>query len=484
MSKRTTNKNIDLSSDDTSKTDISEKYVSDTENDTENDTDSEDEIKMKNRLTNKDYQITTYTVRSIFTDFLEEENIILRPSYQRALTWSYDKMNYFLDSLFYFPIVPSFIICQIDKEELKEIRKKDKNSPLKYECIDGQHRLTVIHHYLKGKPIEINGKTKMLYIEEVKDNSKKNKNMKIFYKLTPEIEKKITDSGINKKDIRAMTTDERYAFNDTQLSFISIQKQIDKHTKCNLFNRLQQGERANCGTMTKNSDHPISNYIRDNNVITQDNYDKNWKCILSHPRIKDYKYDELLNRMTFLIIRLLYITDKKSLEVNYNDSNMASYIRENYRSSYLSDNTQIDKIYKKIVNINSIIQTNIKELKITEEFYYLIHKLFMDASPLIQNIALFLNNKEFNKKYNNILFYKKSVNSKIVGSDMTKKYNELIKDLTDFSTENLNKKGIPHKIIIDKIDFKDKTESNSEDENIIVKPKKRTTVKNYDDLNI
>jgi hypothetical protein len=42
--------------------------------------DSDDEIKMKNILTNKDYQITTYTVRSIFTDFLEEENIILRPS--------------------------------------------------------------------------------------------------------------------------------------------------------------------------------------------------------------------------------------------------------------------------------------------------------------------------------------------------------------------------------------------------------------------
>jgi len=27
--------------------------------------------------------------------------------------------------------------------------------------------LTVIHHYLKGKPIEINGKTKMLYSKNI-----------------------------------------------------------------------------------------------------------------------------------------------------------------------------------------------------------------------------------------------------------------------------------------------------------------------------
>jgi hypothetical protein len=348
----------------------------------------------------------------------------------------------------------------------------------------------------------------MLYIEEVNNSSKKSKNVKIFYKLTPDIKKIITESGINKKDIRAMTTDERYAFNDTQLSFISIQKQIDKNTKCNLFNRLQQGEKGNLGTMTKNSDHPISNYIRDNNVITQDNYDKFWKCILSHPKLKDYKYDELLNKMTFLIIRLLYITDKKSLEVNYNDSNMASYIKENYKSSYLTDNTQIDKFYKKIMNINNTVQKHIKELKITNEFYYLIHKLFMDDNPLTSNIALLLNNTEFNKKYNNILFYKKTANSKIVGSDMTKNYNELIKDLTSCNITNLNKIIISNKITVEDTDelptknVKPNTvlkESKIEIENnnfinigkntdadvsILVKSKKRTTVKNYDDLNI
>ena len=338
---------------------------------------------------------------------------------------------------------------------------------------------TVIHHYLRGEPIEINGKIKMLYITEVIDGVKKSKTVKIFYKLTSEIEKIIIDCGIKKKDIRAMTTDERYAFNDTQLSFISIQKQIDKHTKCNLFNRLQQGERANCGTMTKNSDHPMTNYIRDNNIITQYNYDANWKCILSHPRIKEYKYDELLNRITFIIIRLLYITDKKSLEVNYNDSKMASYIRENFKSSYLSDNTQIDKLYKKIMDINNTIKQNITELKITEEFYYLIHKLILDNNLLIKNISLLLENKELNKKYNNILFYKKSVNSKIVGSDMTKNYNELIKDLTEISTPQIKKK-INNKIIIEK----NETNDDDEEEIIIVKPKKKVTVNNYDNLNI
>ena len=81
-------------------------------NDNDNDNTVDNELKLKNRLTHKDFQITTYTVRSIYTDFLEEKQIILRPSYQRNLTWSYDKMNYFLDSLFFFPIVPSFNIEQ------------------------------------------------------------------------------------------------------------------------------------------------------------------------------------------------------------------------------------------------------------------------------------------------------------------------------------------------------------------------------------
>lgn len=431
---------------------IDKNIVLDDSDDSESDTDLDNDIKMKNRLTNQDFQITTYTVRSVYTDFLEEKSIILRPSYQRALTWSYEKMLYFLDSLYYFPIVPSFIICKIDKEELKEIRKKDKDSSLNYECIDGQHRLTVIKKYIKGKAININGRDKMLYIKE-KDNTGKEK--LIFYKLNPEIENRIIQTGIKKKNIRAMTTDERYAFNETQLSFISIKKQIDKNTKCNLFNRLQQGERVNSGTTTINCDHPISNFLRDNNIIKEEKYDEYWKPILL-TKIKSYKYDELINRMTFFTIRLLYITDKNSLDVNYNDSNMASYITKKYKSSYLSDGADMDKIYKKIIEINSIIQKSIEDYKITEEFYLLIHNLIMNKSPLRANIKLLLNNKELCDKYNNILFYKKSANSKIVSSEMPKKYNELLSDL-----KNLSEKP-----------------------DIIVVPKKKKMVNDYNDLKI
>ena len=231
--------------------------------------------------------------------------------------------------------------------------------------------------------------------------------------------------------------DERYAFNDTQLSLISIQKQIDKNTKCNLFNRLQQGERVKSGTVLRNTDHPITNFIRDNNISNKDNYNKYWRDLINYKKINENDYDELLNKIIFFNIRLMYITDKNSLEVNYNDSNMASYIRANYGSSNLSVNSKIDKIYKKIVNINKIVQQNIVNYKITEEFYYLIHKLIMDSNSIIQNIKLLLNDKILNTKYNNILFYKKSVNSKIVGSEMTQKYNELIKDLTNLKNLNI-----------------------------------------------
>ena len=405
--------------------------------DNDNDNTINNEIKLKNRLTHKDFQITTYTVRSIYTDFLEEKQIILRPSYQRNLTWSYDKMNYFLDSLFFFPIVPSFIICNIDKNELKEIRKNDKDSNLQWECIDGQHRLTVIDHYLSGKPIEINGKEKMLYIEEkIKDNTDKITKIKIFYKLTPVIEKKILETGIKKKDIRSMTIDERHAFNDTQLSFIKITKEIDKNTKCNLFNRLQQGEKVNSGTTTRNTDHPISNFIRDNKIVTEGNYDVYWKNILVYPRIKDTKYDELLNKMTFLIIKLLFITDKNTLDINYNDSNTANYIKENYGSTHLKDDNNINIIFKQILNINSTIEKILDGHKISEEFYFLLHKLVMDKNKNINILPLFMSDTKTMAKYNTCVpFYKKSANSQIVGNEMPKKYNQFLIEL-----EKLNPK--------------------------------------------
>jgi hypothetical protein len=91
---------------------------------------------------------------------------------------------------------------------------------------------------------------------------------------------------------------------------------------------------------------------------------------------------------------------------------------------------------------------------------------------------------------------------------MTKNYNELIKDLTSCNITNLNKIIISNKITVEDTDelptknVKPNTvlkESKIEIENnnfinigkntdadvsILVKSKKRTTVKNYDDLNI
>jgi hypothetical protein len=188
--------------------------------------------------------------------------------------------------------------------------------------------------------------------------------------------------------------------------------------------------------------------------------------------------------MTFLIIRLLYITDKNSLEVNYNDSNMASYIKENYGSSHLSDDTKIDKFYKKIIEINVTVRKYITHTKIREEFYYLIHKLIMDNSPLIKNINLLLQSNELYKKYYNILFYKKSVNSKIVGSDMAKNYNELIKDLTNLNLTKSSEKVKPVKIVLTDIDYKDTKNESDQEKMVIVKPKIKKNPINYDDLKI
>lgn len=55
--------------------DLTEKNIvlNDSDNsESDTDTDLDNDTKMKNRLTNQDFQITTYTVRSVYTDFLED----------------------------------------------------------------------------------------------------------------------------------------------------------------------------------------------------------------------------------------------------------------------------------------------------------------------------------------------------------------------------------------------------------------------------
>jgi len=417
-----------------------------------------------NKITANDIKVETTTISTVYNQYLKRNSIDLKPSYQRSLNWTHEKMILFLDSLFYCPIVPSFILYTLSKEELKNIRKEHSASPIQFECIDGQHRLTVIKHFMEGKIIKLGEMEKYLYILEKNPKVKKQNQIKIFYNLTKEIQNRF-----GKKYVREMSIDEKTDFENTQLSFLRINASLTNSAKCILFNRLQNGEKISAIDKFKNTDHVITNYLRENNLIKSSLSDE-WKKYISFYNDcgTDRKSrDKFLNKITFMVIRLIYITDKKSLDTNYLDINIKKYIENNTPVSKLVG--KVEEIYKKNENIRDVIYKNIKK-QVSEVFYYLLHYAFIINEEKAKEILTMLNNeKDIFTKFNNPSFYKDK-NKVLSKETMNAKYKELL-DFVDKHNSKLD----------EKIKFCD---ADLEDEIVIVKNKTDKIFKKYNNIKL
>jgi ABC-type Zn2+ transport system substrate-binding protein/surface adhesin len=93
----------------------------------------EDEEDENNLIINSNnITLNNCTIISVYEQFLKNNTTELQPSYQRSLTWSFEKMLLFLDSLYYCPIIPAFILYKLSKDELKKKRKDNPNTTILY----------------------------------------------------------------------------------------------------------------------------------------------------------------------------------------------------------------------------------------------------------------------------------------------------------------------------------------------------------------
>ena len=88
--------------------------TNDSDTEYEEETDSEDENKMR-------IQITTKSIRSIHSEFLQNDELLLKPEYQRDMCWSHIKMNTFIETINKGLIVPNYVIYQLSSCELKKM---------------------------------------------------------------------------------------------------------------------------------------------------------------------------------------------------------------------------------------------------------------------------------------------------------------------------------------------------------------------------
>jgi len=276
----------------------------------------EDQEKLKIKmLKNLKYDFASYEIKYIYETYLKNDGEInLSPEYQREFAWSNDKQDLFIDSVINNYIIPPIILIKLN--DRKQYR---------YECMDGQHRLTVLKHYIEGKPINPQDPHYIRYTK-LENNKKTN----IFYSKKKRLE--------NIKESRFMTEDEKSIFNDKKIIIIKISNydpqllNLFSSIKNEMFLRLQKGEKVGGTDILRNFDHPLISHLKKLNLINyrtyniesddEENKEKNkeetryyFNRLKTIMFVKTKKISQILTEFLFFNLKALLVIKNKSLDI-------------------------------------------------------------------------------------------------------------------------------------------------------------------------
>lgn len=395
---------------------INKSQESDEEINLDADSDIDSDIESETNISNIETQISTKSIFAIYCEYLQKSKLLLRPEYQRKLCWSLQKMNDFIDTILKGWVIPNYVIYILSKKEIKENNHR-------YECIDGQHRLTTLKYYIENKEL---GDKKYIYWVKNKE--------RVFYNM----DEKILNSLSTKKiKCRNLTEDEKDKFDNFQMSFHMIKSSngLKIGTKCDIFNRLQNGEKVSTYDKLKNlHQNEITNCIRSQGL-----------CDLMFDlkfitKMKEHKVTQV-NRIKkpdnfyiFFLIRTFFIIDKKSLDNNYLDVNIHRGLLANDgkgEPKYQLQN-DIDELLPKVNEIINFIATteHIVNLILPEIAYIFICIYVNYGLEQLTKVIKWLNNPINSKQFiklNDIKSYK-STNDKVVSSKtMIEWYQTIVK---------------------------------------------------------
>ncbi len=411
------------------------KNNSDNESESKFDSDIDDSENEEEKLIKIEKKFDNPCISTLYYSYFKKNRINLRPNYQREFTWSFEKMCLFIDSIRKGYVIPLFILYNLSEDEKKKLKNTDSNYD--FECVDGQHRLYVLKHYLESEMVSIGGIQKYIYWTDSRTKEK------VFYNLTQEIKNKY------KKGIRSMTKEEINAFEDTQLPFLFIQSTLNDEQKCDIFNRLQNGEKVNDVTKLKNINHPLTAYFRNNEII-KPTIEDDWKDIIklkSNKIVTNNNYKTIchssntnqnMNYLSYMIIRLFYVIDKKTLDINYLNLNIREALKANTQKSMITND--LDKILKKIYEIREYIKKYIKGDKVISELFIILLHITCINKELIKNLSNDKIRKSILDKYNDVNGFKTSSNKIITNVNIMDASKKIIKLLED--ENNIENKSI------------------------------------------
>lgn len=414
--------------------------------DTDSDTDDYFEL---------DTQTSQYGLRSFYDQYLVKNKINLLPEYQREFVWNNTKQDLLIDSIMRTFVIPGFIFI-----------KEDTNKKFNFECIDGQHRLTVISHFISGEKLNGNCvKWRKKNSEGVVEN--------VLY------EKNENTSSLKIRNKRYMTENERDKFNEFNLSICIIKTKLELKHKCTIFNRLQNGERASSIDKLKNRDHPLADLLRKLNIgrlelFKQSVVGKNlWKLFISNSKKKTPLKMTKKNLLADLIMRyaIIYVNGLDSV-TSFLNVNLRKDIEINSERANISKKTT-EEIIKNMEIFLKHISKIIKKKNLTVHMFYILIDLYNHSFNRM------LNDKELQTIVNSDIFntHNKDIFCKGKAAPASK-YREIRDNLLELINKNTIKSD-------DEQIESDQTESDEDDEdtesddqqNITVK-KSNTHVKN------
>ena len=413
------------------KEEVSSESESDTENSTKLNESSDEEIELDSdesklkMLKNLKYDFASYEIKYIYETYLKNpDELDLSPSYQREFAWCNDKQDLFIDSVVNNYIIPPIILIKLNNKK-----------GYRYECMDGQHRLTVLKHYIEGKPINIHSPHNIRYLRKEED-----KPIDVYYSQTDQLDK-------SPKNHRYMTDDELTAFNDKKLIVIKISnfdKKMDDvfdKIKNEMFLRLQKGERVSTTDMIRNHDNPVINTLREYNLLKYKTYETHdtFKKIGNVLDVKAKKSAQRLTNYIYFVLRSLIILKENKLDVGIISDNI---LRDELLNKKESDKFNfekdkcveyMDKFKKFITRVYKMKEQN--ELpKMNEFFLICLLKIYLDEKD---NLNLALENYDKIKEVNNQQYYNKIFNKTINGKIVKLINGKYLEKPFEFIKENL-----------------------------------------------
>ncbi len=371
----------------------------------ESDTDEIDDSIENNKIR---VSIETQSINATYIMYLQNKILLLRPEYQRDMCWSIKKMNTFIDTIMKGLIVPNFVIYKLSDSEAN-------NSEHQYECIDGQHRLITIQHYIESKPID----GKYIYWNY--------KGERVYYNMSSQDLQKLKRRNSKSRNLSRI---EKTAFDTFKMSFhfietVNPKAKLSLEVKCDIFNRLQNGERVSSWIKLRNMNNPITLTICKNkllNKMSEIDFISNILFLKNTP-----KESEAFN--IYFLIRTFLIIDKKNLELNFLDLNIKQYLEQNEckGSPIVQITGDINQLVPKVIEICEFISKNNKDKCILPELAYIYVCIYANhgLDKLSKIIKFFSNNSDVFDKYNSIKTYKKNVEKVTSSEKITKSYTEI-----------------------------------------------------------